>query len=160
MLRLLRRLLGDRSYLVMNGKHWLAHRMTQEGRYQEALDLLEQAVVQRAQRNGPDHPRTRNVRLSMALALGNVGRNEEAKDALMPLLDTCVRLVGEKDEETLRCRLYLAKVFIDLGEYPASQEQLAAIFRAVGSRGSWWNTWAEERTKKYWRFVTSDGLPD
>jgi tetratricopeptide (TPR) repeat protein len=129
-----RRFFGERAFTVINGKYGLGHRLSQEGRYEEALDVYEQVLVQRAERYGPDHRSTRETKLAVATTLAKLGRNEEAGDVLSGLTFTCVQLLGDTDPETLRARLWRANVLIDLGDCEVAEEQLRRIF---GARERW-----------------------
>jgi tetratricopeptide (TPR) repeat protein len=152
-----RHLYGENAFTVINGKYWLAERLRKEDRDEEALDLLEQVLVQRADRYGPDHPKTREVRFSLAKVLMRLGRHREARDVLDLQLESHLRDPdGENKGETLGCRLWLASQLIELGDNPAAQEQLEAILRGVDVRGEWWMSGAEEQTKAFLRFVSSD----
>jgi hypothetical protein len=155
-----RGLFGERAFTVINGKSQVASRLSVEGRYQEALELYEQVLVQRAERYGPDHPKTRLTKLMMAQSLIGLGRSEEARDVLSGLVEACVRLQGGTDDETLRARIWLAKAFINLGDYGSAHEELKAIFQAHKQTGRWWDPEAETRTKEYWRMVSSEEIPD
>jgi hypothetical protein len=155
-----RRLFGERGFTVINGKHQLATRLRAEGRNEEALDLFEQVLVQRAERYGPDHPKTRATKLSLAITLIDLGRTKEARTILSDLVHTCARLQGDADNETQRCRLWLASTLIVLGDYAAAQDELSKLFDAAKIRGQWWDPEAEDRTKEFWRTVTSDEVPE
>ena len=155
-----RHLFGERSFTVINGKYQLSHRLRAEGRYEEALELVEQVSVQRAERYGPDHPKTREARLGVAVTLIKLGRAEEARIVLSNLTPTCARLGGDADAETQRCRLWMASALTDLGDYAAAQAELSKVFEAAKAGGGWWDPEAERRTKEFWRIVTSEELPD
>jgi tetratricopeptide (TPR) repeat protein len=155
-----RRLFGERAFTVINGKLWLAHRLSAEGRHEEALDLYEQVLVQRAERYGADHAKTREARLYLAAELTRLGRHDEARDTLHSLLDTCLRLLGTENDETLRCRLWLSGTLIDLGNLPGAHEQLSEIYWSIQTVGLWWSAEAEQRTKEYWAIVSPEELPD
>ena len=156
-----RRLFGERAYRVINGKSMLSYRLRREGRYEEALNLSEQVLVQQAERYGPNHRRTRETRLAVAVTLIKLSRAEEAKEILSgDLIPACVRVRGEAGDETQRCRLWLVKALVDLGDYAAAQRQLSAIFDATKARGRWWDPEAEGAANDFWWIVTTEDPPD
>jgi thioredoxin-like negative regulator of GroEL len=155
-----RRFFGEHTFGIINGKLGLASRLSAEGQYGDALDLFEQVLVQRAERYGPDHHKTREVKLAVAVALKNLDRFEEANGVLAGLVAACSRLLGDTDAETLRARLWQASVLIDLGSYESAHEQLTRIFDATRATDSWWDPQAEARSGEYWSIVTTDEVPD
>jgi hypothetical protein len=82
------------------------------------------------------------------------------KDDPVDLVHTCARLQGDADNETQRCRLWPANTLIALGDCAAAQDELSKLFDAAKIRGEWWDPEAEERTKEFWRTVTSDEVPE
>ena len=81
---------------------------------------MEQVLVQRTERYGPDHRKTRHTKLGLAATLSKLDRPEQAKDVLLQLLPVCIQERGEADDETQVCRLWLASVLIDVGDYGAA----------------------------------------
>jgi hypothetical protein len=155
-----RRMFGEHTFGIINGKLGVANRLSAEGSYGDALDLYEQVLVQRAERYGPDHRKTREVKLAVAVALKNLDRSEEANDVLRGLVESCSRLLNDTDAETLRARLWQASVLIDIGDYESAHEQLVRIYSANRAANSWWEPETEARTREYWRIVTTDEVPE
>jgi len=153
-----RRWFGERAFSVVNGKYTLGCRLNAEGRNSEALELFQQVFIQRTERYRPDHRRTRQVRCALGATLCKLGRNEEARDVLEPLVADCARLKGDADQETQLNRLWLASALIDLGDEGAVYDQLARLFDVAKANG-WWSPEGKQRAEEYWRAVTSDEPP-
>ena len=153
-----RRWFGERAFSVVNGKYTLGCRLNAEGRNSEALDVFQQVLVQRTERYGPDHRRTRQVRCALGATLSKLERNDEAREVLEPLVADCARLQGDADQETQPNRLWLVSALIDLGDEGVARDQLTRLFDAAKANG-WWSPEGKQRAEEYWRVVTSDEPP-
>jgi hypothetical protein len=96
----------------------------------------------------------------MGGTLSKLGRNDEARDVLGPLVSDCARLRGDANPETQTNRLWLVKVLIDLGDYSAAREELTRLFDTARATGGWRSREAKERTEQYWRAVAPDDMPE
>ena len=155
-----RRWFGEGAFSVVNGKYNLGCRLNAEGRHTEALDLFQQVLVQRTERYGPDHRRTREVRCAVGATLRELERYEEAREVLEPLVADCARLQGDSDPETQLSRLWLVNALICLGDEDAAREQLVCLFHGAKANGGWWSPEGREKAEQYWQMVTSEDLPD
>jgi hypothetical protein len=82
---------GESALTVTNGKHRLSHRLRAEGRYEEALELMEQVLAQRTERYEPDHRKTHQAKLALAVTLSKLERPAETSDVLSHLIPVCAR---------------------------------------------------------------------
>jgi len=83
-----------------------------QGRYQEAVPLLERSLAVREQSLGPDHPDTANSLNNLAMIFKKQARFKEAVALCQRALDICERVLVPDHPQTATVR----SNYVDLSE--------------------------------------------
>mgnify|MGYP001794494049 CR=1 FL=1 len=92
-----------------------------------ALDQLRRAGDLRASTLGPDDPETLAMRILHAVALLDVGRTDDGRDALECLRDRSLAAHGPRHQQTIDATFYLASAHAKAGD----NEQAEPLYRAL-----------------------------
>jgi len=113
--------------------HRQAARFCYEGRFQEALNVADQAAQGRAQVLGPEHPDTLSTRNVLGSALFMLGRGPEAEQVVHGVAQARSRVHGPEHPKTMRSWLLLAKILYQMGR-PGDAWQIAQGISATRAR--------------------------
>ena len=126
----LRRLEGDPRALI-RVRHILGRAYLELNAADRALPLLEQNVTLAGDLFGPDHPATITSLWNLGNTLNATGQHERGAEVHRQLLDTVLRLRGEKSEEALGAMTNLANSLDATGR----PEEAAALRERVYQSG-------------------------
>jgi tetratricopeptide (TPR) repeat protein len=101
----------------------LASLLTNQGRYPEALALLEENRAARGKVYPPDHPRTLRLLVNLSDLYARVGRDADQIRLLEEALAAQKRVLGPDHPDTLKTMIALADAYS--GSRPAAAEPLA-----------------------------------
>lgn len=115
---------GPDTELTTNARVILALSVFEQGRHEEALQLLTRLEGDSSRVFGPEHSRTLLVTHTRGSCLNELKRHEEAAAILTRTLETRKRVLPADDLETLETRLQLGAALLNLGRL---KEALAEI---------------------------------
>jgi Tetratricopeptide repeat/NB-ARC domain len=110
---------GDQH--VLKVAHLLSTAYYHDGQYEAALALDQENFDRRRAILGPDHPDTLMSANGLAVTLGSLGRNVEARDLHLDTLERLTRTLGADHHQTLRTAYNLAGQFRALGDLESAR---------------------------------------
>ena len=111
----------------------LARTEQSRGRLQSTLALMEETKALSVELYGPLHPNTLHAEADCAAILLEVGRNEEARDRLVVLIDELERSLGSAESMHLwQAYIHLASAQKGLGDPKAALESAEFARRVLG----------------------------
>ncbi len=122
--------LGDDHPDTLTSRHRLGQLHTDQGRLDEALELIEAVRDMRLDLLGEDHPSTLETLLSLAQIHVGRGALEQAKSLLEDLLTRQREQFGDEHPTTISALSSLGGVLLRRGEIEASRELLYASLEA------------------------------
>ena len=109
----------DATWMMAN----LARVLVNQGAFEEAEKLLQEATQTCVRVLGPDHPNMcRLIQLSMAELCESAGRYEEARTLWAEVAKGKSKLLGARHKETLDARRWVADLSSRLGDWKTSTE--------------------------------------
>jgi Flp pilus assembly protein TadD len=108
----------------------VARQMQTQGRYTIAAEAFQQAIQALRNASGDEHPDTLSARHNLALALGDLGRLEEAEAEHRAVLEARVRVLGAEHPDTLSSRNNLAIVLRRSGRREEAEAEHRAVLEA------------------------------
>jgi tetratricopeptide (TPR) repeat protein len=113
-----------------------SNRLYREGRYAEAIPLVERALYLREKNLGPEHPDTGTSLNNLALLYDEIGAYRKAELLLQRALAIAEKIFGPDHRDTATCIANLAALYRATGAYakaePLYQRALAIRENALG----------------------------
>ncbi len=134
-LELSKQVLGERAAQTQTYMHNLAGFVGLQGRYEEALVLLERCVELRMETLGETHWRTLRSRVTQAQTLGEMGAGEAALQLLREVLDISRAELGAAHIETQQTALELGRQLFRMGAAEEAFGVLEGQWRALVGAG-------------------------
>ena len=121
---LLKQIIDDSSDITSNLKSNLALVYIEMGEFENARELLEQALKTGKENHGDKHPYIATIQSNLATVYKDLGKFEKARELLIQALKTDVENYGDKHPVVTTRQSILALVYLDLGEFEKARDML------------------------------------
>ncbi|QRV84636.1 kinesin light chain [Ceratobasidium sp. AG-Ba] len=122
--------LGREDNATLTSMLMLAYSYQQQGRYQEAMTLLEQLLNIRMRVSGSEHSQTLIVTQNLASTYHYLGRYTDAQSLHQHILDTSTRVHGCDHPDTLGSMHELSRTYQSQGRYDQAEALLLKVVDA------------------------------
>ncbi len=117
---------GSKQMPVAMVQGGLGDEMRRQGRHDEALELYDEAIETLSELIGAEAPDTLVIRASRAVALGNLGRDDDALQALDAVLTSTRDALGDSHVYVARAHLFRAAVRLHVEDLEGAGADYAA----------------------------------